>query len=95
MWIGAGTIAIGTTFLVLPAVEPMEIYTGIGFILTGIVIDVAGIGIFVTGAHRKAVLKKSKHYNIYKTGSISISPSIGLNQLYSTQYLRLNLSWTF
>jgi hypothetical protein len=95
IWIGTGTILIGTTLIVIPFVEPTEINTGVALLLTGIVIDAMGAGLFVTGVHRKVVLKKSAYYNIYKTGSLNIQPTLGLSQINNSPYIGITLSLDF
>ena len=75
--------------------EDVMVAAGAVILVTGLVCIVTGPIKIIRGSVRKSELKKTPHYNPIKTGSLNISPSIGINQFNNTYNYGVTLSFTF
>jgi hypothetical protein len=57
--------------------------------------DLIGIPTLIAGMDRKFQLKETPHYQNLKSGSVNLSPTIGLNQYNGSHYLGMGLLLNF
>lgn len=100
---GGITTAIGTTGIIAGVLaindESMDIVGTIfigGFGLAGgIILDCIGIPVFMTGAVRRSSLRNIPGYTGPVSGSLRITPSFQINQLYNTRCLSMGVTLHF
>lgn len=98
---GAILTAIGTSLVIVGLVNlaHSSLYdisdVGMVSVAGGIVIGVIGISVGITGAIRKSQLKNTLYYQNLKSGSLNLSPVIGLNQINGANYLGMSFSLNF
>jgi hypothetical protein len=98
---GAVTTIVGSSIIVaggfigLVGGSEEAVWTGLFFGMAGLFIDIIGMPIWIEGAARKNNLKKTSNYQNLDLGSLNFSPSIGLNQINNSHYLRIILSLNF
>ena len=63
--------------------------------LTGFILVSVGIPVMITGTVRTGKLKKSVNYDNLNLGSLSLSPTINVNQFNNSQYYGLSISFNF
>ena len=95
---GIGVASIGLTFLTgAKAFESGGFWNIPAFVFfgTSIVGIVIGPPIWITGAVRKSNLRKYPHYGNINSGSLKVSPDIGVNQFDNTFNYGLTLTLSF
>ena len=58
-------------------------------------IDAIGITPIIVGTVRKSQLKNTPNYDNLRTGSLNLSPAIGVNQINKNPYFGMSLSLNF
>jgi hypothetical protein len=79
----AGTAVLVTGAFTMIAADPCsssgKLLIGYFTALTGAAIDIIGVPIWMTGVHRKSILRNNPHYNEQAFKAIIISPSLQRN----------------
>jgi len=102
VWAGATSSGVGIPFLVIGFVtlNRVSIFSdAAGYavlsVTIGLIMELIGIPTLIAGIDRKSQLKKNPNYEILNSGSLNLSPVIGLNQFNGTHYLGMSLSLNF
>ena len=91
--VGTSLVAVGGIILFWPAGDGGFIGVPIG--MAGIVIDLVGIPIWITGSNRKSQLRKNPHFEALNSGSLNLFPLIRKNQFNNTYSVGLTASLSF
>ena len=97
---GAITTALGTGLLVYAYIrenyyfQPGDL-SGLITIPAGLILNLVGIPVWVTGAVRRNELRKTANYQNLHSGCLNISPILGLNQFNKSPCFGLSLSINF
>ncbi len=91
--VGTSLVAVGGIILFWPVGDGGFIGVPIG--MAGIIIDLVGIPIWITGGNRKSQLRKNPHYEAFNLRSLNISPSLNRNPFNHTYSFGLTASINF
>lgn len=102
--VGGITSIVGTTILVTGAITMIAadpccssgmFLIGYFTALTGAAVDVIGVPIWRTGAHRKSILRNNPHYSEQASGTMTISPLFLINYPNQSYSLGFTVSLCF
>ena len=88
---------IGTSLIVVGGimVGGQYAFTGVTFGMIGIVIDLIGAPIWITGYNRKFNLRENPHYKNLNIGSLKVAPTISKNNFSNSYALGISATLSF
>ena len=98
---GAITTGIGTSLVAIGAILTVAsgfteaAHATVTLSMVGLIIDMIGVPVWITGANRKSSLRKSPLYEALNSGSLNLSPTINRNQFTNTYSLGISASLSF